>query len=623
MEVRDERAAGAGRAARGRVGLALGVVALYLAAGVLATSPALWQGGFLAGGAPGLGEAAPGDHLQANYRLWLVGHQLSQGRAPWLDPYTFKPEVAHLPNFAGWPFGLVYWPLHALFGDVGAWNAFLLLSYVAAGCFAFGWLRSLGLGVGGALAGGLAFALAPYRVDQSVGHLLGPISMLLPLALWGIERRRSWLVVAATASVPLSGQVHLALGVTPFVVFYALLRSRSRGAAVAGALVAAAVGLAYQRLLIHGSIEAGGRSLAEVASYSAQWRDFLSRDERHGSESFVFLGWATPLAALLGAAVLAWTRRFALLAVLLVAVALPALLALGTNLPAYAWLWHHDPGFRFPRVPERLMPIACLGLAALVAFAVQRVRAPWLVALALVALAVDLRFNAYEATAAGPGRAAVRGAPGRVLELPVYLPDDNRGSAYLFDAMAAQRERPLGYALGPDETDRLARELRPLTCGDWNGQESRLRRLGVSSIVVHGGLYAAGTRGIWFAWRGLEAHGWGPVTQDGRMTRFARGGSADVSPPPTPARTEIVLCSGWRKGLLAVPPGDLWAFGGTTLELRLRSTATAVVRVDGSERASAKGLLSLRVALAPGRWHLVRVERQGRGEVRLLEATRD
>src|ERR1700748_1697924 len=121
MDVRDERGAGLRRAARGRLGVALAVVALYLAAGVVATSPAIWRGGFLAGGAPGFGEAAPGDHLQSNSRLGLVGHQLEHLRAPWLDPYTFKPEVKRLPNFAGWPFGLPYWPLHALFGDVGAW----------------------------------------------------------------------------------------------------------------------------------------------------------------------------------------------------------------------------------------------------------------------------------------------------------------------------------------------------------------------------------------------------------------------------------------------------------------------------------------------------------------------
>ena len=64
-------------AALGVAGL---VVALYLAAGAAATAPALWQGGFVAGGAPGLGEAAPGDHLQSGYRLWLVGSSSSTQR---------------------------------------------------------------------------------------------------------------------------------------------------------------------------------------------------------------------------------------------------------------------------------------------------------------------------------------------------------------------------------------------------------------------------------------------------------------------------------------------------------------------------------------------------------------
>ncbi len=587
-----------------------------------ATAPALWQGGFVAGGAPGLGEAAPGDHLQSGYRLWLVGHQLEHGRAPWLDPYTFQPEADPLPNFAGWPFGLPYWPLHALLGDVGAWNAFVLLSFLGAGGFALLWLRSLGLGLGGALAGGLVFALAPYRVDQSVGHLLGPVSMLLPLALWAVERRRFGLVVAATASIALSGQVHLALGTTPLVVLYALARGRARVAALAGALLTAGVGLAYQHLLIRGSIEAGGRSLAEVASYSAGWQDFVVRHERHGSESFVFLGWATPLVALAGAAVLARARRFRLLAVLGAAVVVPSLLALGTNLPLYGWLWHHVGALRFPRVPERLMPIACLGIAALVAVAVGRLRSPVLVAVALVLLAADLHFDAYASTAAGPGRAALAGAPGRLLELPVFLPDDNRGSVYLYGDMSAQRQRPLGYALGPAITDRVARNLRPLGCGDWSGEARRLQRLDVRSIVVHGGLYAASTRGIWFAWEALERNGWGPVAQDGRVTRFARGGSLAVVPPPQPGRDEIVRCAGWRRDVVAVPPGLLWAYGGGTLELRLRSSATALVSLDGAPWVASTGELRLQLPLTPGRWHLVRIDRQGHGEIRMVSARR-
>ena len=69
---------------------------------------------FLSGGAPGHGEASPGDHLQTLYHYWLVGHQVEHGAAPWLDPYTFRPEADAQPNYAGWPFGFLFWPLGAV-----------------------------------------------------------------------------------------------------------------------------------------------------------------------------------------------------------------------------------------------------------------------------------------------------------------------------------------------------------------------------------------------------------------------------------------------------------------------------------------------------------------------------
>ena len=71
----------------------------------------------MAEGSLGYGEAAPGDHLQTSYNLWLVGHQLEHGRAPWRDPYSFQPEVKPRWNLAGWPFGFVYWPLQAATRD--------------------------------------------------------------------------------------------------------------------------------------------------------------------------------------------------------------------------------------------------------------------------------------------------------------------------------------------------------------------------------------------------------------------------------------------------------------------------------------------------------------------------
>src|SRR4051794_272981 len=258
MALRHGRGAGLRRVASRRAGFVALAGALYLCAGIAATWPGVLhtRSQFMSGGAPGNGEASPGDHLQSLYHYWLVGHQLERGAAPWRDPYTFRPEAEPQPNYAGWPFGFLFWPIGAAFGLVAGWNVLQLVVYVLAGLFACAWLRELGLPRGPALAGGLAFAIAPYRVQQSVGHLLGPISILLPLCLWAFERGWLWLSAAALVSVPLSGQVHLALGAIPFVVAYALCRTRNRrtlAAVLGGAVAAVAAGLLVRETLIAGS----------------------------------------------------------------------------------------------------------------------------------------------------------------------------------------------------------------------------------------------------------------------------------------------------------------------------------------------------------------------------------
>ena len=92
------------------------------------------------------------------------------------------------------------------------------------GALACWWLRALGLARGAALVGGLVFALAPYRVGQSTGHLLGLIAFLLPAALLALERRRFvWAAIALTA-IPLSGQIHLAMGAVVLALGYAWAR---------------------------------------------------------------------------------------------------------------------------------------------------------------------------------------------------------------------------------------------------------------------------------------------------------------------------------------------------------------------------------------------------------------
>ena len=252
----------------------------------MATWPALRHAdeSFLGLGGNGHGQATPGDHLQSAYNLWLPGHQLEHGRVPWRDPYSFQPESEQLLNLQGLVFGLPYWPLERLLGAVRAWNILTLLSYLLAGGLACAWLRAAGIPRGAALAGGLIFALAPYRVAQSTGHMLGPVSALLPLALYGLENARSkggrWLVVAGAGlvGIPLSGQLHLALGAIPLFLGYAAVRLRPQLIqATVAAAVAAAVGAIASAATVPGSVAAGGRSLRTVERYSAEWSDLVSR----------------------------------------------------------------------------------------------------------------------------------------------------------------------------------------------------------------------------------------------------------------------------------------------------------------------------------------------------------
>jgi hypothetical protein len=437
---------------------------------------------FLGYGEAREGRVTPGDHLQTAYALWLPGHQLARAAEPWLDPYSFQPEVEPRVNFAGWPFAAVFGPLQALFGTVAGWNVFVLLTYVGAGGLAALWLRALGLGLGAALVGGLAFALAPYRVAQSTGHLLGPISMLLPLALYGVELRRTWLAAAALASIPLSGQVHLALGAIPVVLAYALARRRLQAGAVASG-TAVAAGLVVWAASLRDAVE---RPYAEVERYSATVGDFLARDPGE-FERFVYLGWLLPLAAVAGVGCLCFRdtissgRRLAL--VLGLGALVPCLLALGSNLPGYGLLWRHTP-LQATRVPERLLPIACLCLAALAAAAIACVtetqaRSRLVAVVAGVLVAADLWVPLYDPLVADEDNAhygQVADAPaGRLLELPALPPDAYAGSVYLYYAMQAPRQRPLGYSTSaPPAAFRVAREL-----------PERAEELGVSVVVEY------------------------------------------------------------------------------------------------------------------------------------------
>lgn len=610
--------------------------ALYVAGGVSATWPAVLHARthFLSGGASGHGEASPGDHLQTLYHWWLVGSQLAGGHAPWLDPYSFRPETGAQPNFPGWPFGFVFWPLAELFGLVVGWNLMQIVCYALAGLLACAWLRELDLPRAPALVGGLVFAIAPYRVSQSVGHLLGPISVLLPLSLWAVERARRgsawWLALAAAAlaSIPLSGQVHLALGAIPFVIAYAVVRVRRAYAAIAAAATAAiGAGILVRQTVIARSTQAAGRSLDEVTHYSANWGDFVARHIDHArSEQYTFLGWVTPLAALAGLVLLVRARRFALAALLGLGALVPILLAVGTHLPVYGALWHALPPFRFPRVPERLLPIACLCIAALVSALLARSRWLMVSVVAIPLVFLDLHARVYGQSTADDGNAAYavlkRDPPGRLLELPVFDPGVHYGSVYLWYDTVARKQRPSGYSTtAPTQAKALARRLERLNCGDWSGNTALLlRRLGVTSIAFHDGLFrqnGAVPDRRYFALRGLAGHGWKVQARDGVVSMLGRGAGARPA-AAEPPRARPVFCQGWYGNTGAGWPmsethAPFWIYGAGTLKLRVGAPESLYrVRpftVDGRRVRGdlAGGLVDLPLGNA-ARWHVVTLD---------------
>jgi hypothetical protein len=591
---------------------------------------------YMADGGEGHSETVAGDHLQAVYRFWLVGHLLSRGEVPWVDPYSFQPLVEPQTVLGAWPFGLAFWPLEAAFGPVVAWNVLLLAVAVAAGLLTYCWLRALGVATAGAAVGGLAFAIAPYRLAQSGVHLLGWIAVLLPLALLALERARAaetrraahgWGAVAAVAlaSVPLSGQVHLALGAVPLVLAYAAVRFARIPAlwAVVGALATAGFGLAIRYTLIAGSVEEGGRSLDEVGEFSAEPLDLLSRWRLDGLEDFVYLGWLTPLLAAAGFVVLWRADRRGLAVLLGIAASVPPLLALGTHLPVYSWLWHALPPFRYPRVPGRLLPVAELALAALAAVAVARAvalagRRSAAAAAALLALvAADLAVLPLDASVVDHDNgayAALRTAPpGRVLELPLFEPGIHFGSVYDGYALQTARERPGGYStLAPEPAfDFFFRENR-LSCGVWlPGDESTLRRLGIQYVLFHRGLYRqARLPGAWFGWQGLLAHGFFPRMADGAVTLLGRGsGAAPAAPVPEPDRARPVLCEGWRNRVMEERQGPLWVYGSGELRLDVSTPAATSARIwaDGQavDTVEVAGRATIALALEDESWHAV------------------
>ena len=515
-------------------------------------------------GAPGHGEAAPGDHLQTGYRLWLAGHQLEHGQ-----PAVGRPVHVPARGGAAGERGLVAVRPALLAARAGARprarveRLHAALPVRARACSRLLWLRALGLSRVAAAAGGLAFEIAPYRrraepraparadlaapPARALGVRAGPRE---PASSAGGGRSR-----AALVSIPLSGQVHLALGAIPFYLLYAICRTRGGASwleAGIGAAAAVLAGVLIRLTVISGSIDAG-RPVAQRGARLLGDRPrprLAPRPPRRGGVRLPRLADAARrprrprrprapagprLAAVLGLGAL-----------------VPVLLALGTHFPLYSPLWHALPPFRYPRVPERLMPIACLALAALAAFAIDAgLRRPAARHLPRVALAVaspsccsptctSARSTRRRPTARTAPTPPSRRAPaGRLLELPVFPPDIHYGSVYLYYDQRVRRERPAGYSTTAPRAPTRSRGRssrsaaatgRPAPATGWTTSASRRSPSTAASTPTPASATRPGSPGAG------SAHGWRPLATGGPVTAFVRGRADCLAAVPEPPR---------------------------------------------------------------------------------------
>jgi len=490
-----------------------------------------------------LGQDIPrdlGDPLAESWQLAWGGHALAHQPLHFFDSNQFWPfhdTLAFSDALVGYaPAGLFGSGPHAA---VFRYDLVFLFAYALAffGAYLLG--RELGLGPGGAVVAGAAFAFAPFRLEQD-GHMQvissGGIPLALALGVRGYRLRRPVWVVAGSlvAAWQLSIGFSLGLPLAYLLAAGALVaaivwwrRGRhpvDRGlaiATVAGAILFAAAGFALSRPYVHVADTHSGarRTPATVEAYSGPPWIFLVAPE----ENLVWGGATAPIrdglsnvpektlfpglvilvlaiAGLTSRACPRWLRMGLGIGVVTVSILALGFREGGGLLWPYRLVYEVLPGWQAIRVPGRLVTFSSLGLALLAGAGAHRAMGaaaerrfargwvgPAVAALLALAIAVEgrgLPFDPFDNRAqpavptAPPSMASV---PAPQLHLPAERASDNR--RYILWSTDGFPKLVNGRSsLNPTFTQRLIEDVQ----GFPNRRTVRLlARTGVRSVVLH------------------------------------------------------------------------------------------------------------------------------------------
>ena len=497
--------------------------------------------------------------LQAWQVAW-GGHALAHQPLDYFQANIFYPQansLAFSDALIGYaPAGLIGNGVHAA---VARYNLLFLFAYGLAFAGTYLLARELGLARWAAVLAGLAFAFAPWRLEQDNHlHVLssGGIPLSLACLLRGWRQRRAGLVFLGFVVAAWQVSIGFTLGL-PFLYLLALgvagvaviwvrrgrpaLDRRLVAAVVAGGLVLVAVSgtLATPYLQVLEDHPESKRTLDDLRKYSPPMSAFaVAPAENLGwgpitaplrdrftvaNEKTLFPGLAILALALAGVAFAPWSRRVRLglaAGVVVVAVFSLGVRFLGGHV-TYRLLYEYAPGWEGIRTPGRLNTLTSLGLALLAgggASAVAaRVRGRRLAAAlpALLCLAVLVEGSGF--AVGKEGRGALAGPiaktvpdppPGQVglggprLHLPVrtYL----RSFPYMLwttDDFAPIVNGISGFP--PRFLDRLSRRVEGFPS---RASVDYLRGIGVRYVVLHPDDVA---RTPWRNWRRRPVRGLG------------------------------------------------------------------------------------------------------------------
>jgi len=529
-----------------------------------------------------------GDPLAEAWQVAWDGHALADQPLHFFQSNQFWPfhdTLAFSDALVG------YAPAGLLGSGPGAavirYDLLFLFTYALAFAGAYLLARELGLGPGGAAVAGVAFAFAPYRLEQD-GHMQvissGGIPLAFALGLRGYRRRRpgwvlaGWAIAAWQLSLGFTLGLPLAyllasLSVIAALVWLRLDRPRlDRGlavATVAGAAIFVFAGFVLSRpyLRVADDHPEARRTPSEVEPYSGPpWIFLVAPEEnlvwggataplRDGlsniPEKTLFPGLAILALAIAGLSSSAYQRglrRGLGLGVVVVSVLALGFKESGGLLWPYRLVYDLLPGWDAIRVPGRLVVFSSLGLALLAGAGAERairrsrrwIAAPWgaagVAAVAVLAIAVEgrgLPFDPFDNQAQPrvpvPPRSTAS-IPAPQLHLPAGRATDNR--RYILWSTDGFPKLVNGRSsFEPAFTLRLMRRLRPFPDRSTVGLVSRL---GVRSVILHESR-ARGTPWEGAATRPIGGLGMVRRRRDGLVVYEIRSPSGEERGPAKPA----------------------------------------------------------------------------------------